>query len=208
MLEVGWAHDFFAALPVLNMLSIRSVMTKPPTMLLKEAATATKPSMVASFVSCRPAMMMAATTTMASSAFVNDISGVCSSGETRLISSIPKNADRMNTNRLEIKSAGIHASLRFRCQRRQLINFAQPGAYNFSTLGQKRFANDFVLLIDLKLALFDHVEKKRGNVFGVHLAGVIGNGAGKVDGADDGDAVFFHFFAGAGQFAIPAALGR
>ena len=31
-------------------------------------------------------MMMAATTTIASSAFVSDISGVCSSGETRLMS--------------------------------------------------------------------------------------------------------------------------
>src|SRR5208282_3732900 len=86
LLDVGRGHGFFAALPVLNMLSIRSVMTKPPTMLLKEAATATRPRRVERRVSWRPAMMMAATTTIASSAFVKDIRGVCSSGETRLMS--------------------------------------------------------------------------------------------------------------------------
>src|SRR5580658_10129936 len=110
-------------------------------------------------------MMMAATTTMASRAFVRDISGVCSSGETRLMSSIPKNADRINTNRLEIKSAGIHASLRFRSQRRQLVNFAQPGAYNFSTLGKQGFSHDFILWIYLQLSFFNHVQEKRGDVF-------------------------------------------
>ncbi len=87
---------FWACL-VLNMRSMRSVMKNPPTMLLNEAATAIAPRIVESFVSCRPAMMIAATTTIASSAFVNDISGVCSSGETRLISSNPTNPARMNT---------------------------------------------------------------------------------------------------------------
>src|SRR5439155_1788114 len=81
-------HDFFA-LPARNMCSIRSVIRKPPTMLLKDAATAINPSKVESFVSCRPAMMIAATTTMASRALVKDISGVCSSGDTRLINSSP-----------------------------------------------------------------------------------------------------------------------
>src|ERR1700691_5246705 len=91
------AHGFLGCLPVLNMRSMRSVMKKPPTILLNEAATAMSPRMVESRVSWRPAMMMAAITTIASSALVRDISGVCSRGETRLISSNPTNPARMNT---------------------------------------------------------------------------------------------------------------
>ena len=68
-------HGFLVLLS-LNMRSMRSVMRKPPTMLLNEAATATAPRTVESVLSCRPAMMMAATTTIASSALVRDISGV------------------------------------------------------------------------------------------------------------------------------------
>ena len=49
----------FWAAAVLNMRSMRSVMKNPPTMLLKEAATAITPRMVESRVSCRPAMMIA-----------------------------------------------------------------------------------------------------------------------------------------------------
>src|ERR1700722_8364011 len=107
-------HDFLG-FPVLNMRSMRSVIRKPPTMLLNEAATAMVPSMVVSLVSCRPAMMMAATTTMASRAFVSDISGVCSSGETRLINSNPTKPARMNTKRFEIKSAGTRSSFYGAC---------------------------------------------------------------------------------------------
>src|SRR6185437_6681013 len=87
LLHGDQVHDF--ALPLLNMRNMRSVMKKPPTMLLNDAATAIAPSVVESAVSWRPQMMMAATTTMASSALVSDISGVCRSGETRLMSSKP-----------------------------------------------------------------------------------------------------------------------
>ena len=98
MLNGDRVHGFFA-LAVLNMWSIRSVIKKPPTMLLNDAATAmTSPRAESKRrVSCRPAMMMAATTTIASSAFVSDINGVCNSGETRLMSSNPKKPARMNT---------------------------------------------------------------------------------------------------------------
>ncbi len=51
-------------------------MIKPPTILLNEAATAIAPSTVERVLLCRPQMMIAATTTMASSALVSDISGV------------------------------------------------------------------------------------------------------------------------------------
>src|SRR5579883_288427 len=99
-------HDFLA-LPDLNIRIMRSVMKNPPTILLKEAATAIAPSVVLSGVSWRPVMMIAATTTMASRALVSDIRGVCKRGDTRLMSSNPTNPARMNTYRFEIKSAGI-----------------------------------------------------------------------------------------------------
>ena len=79
------------------MRSMRSVMKNPPTILLNEAAMAIRPRMVESLVSCRPAIIIAAITTMASSALVSDISGVCSSGETRLMISKPTNPARMKT---------------------------------------------------------------------------------------------------------------
>ena len=68
-------HGFLVRLS-LNIRSMRSVMRKPPTMLLNEAATATAPRTVERVLWCRPVMMMAATTTIASSALVRDISGV------------------------------------------------------------------------------------------------------------------------------------
>ena len=46
-------HDFFGV-PALNTRSMRSVMRKPPTMLLKDAATAMAPSAVESAVRCQP----------------------------------------------------------------------------------------------------------------------------------------------------------
>ena len=122
----------FSGLPVLNMRSMRSVMKKPPTMLLNEAATAMSPRMVESVVSCRPAMMMAATTTMASSALVSDISGVCSSGETRLISSNPTNPARMNTKRFEMKSEGIHSSLSLSQPAPAAKKFAHARVHHFA----------------------------------------------------------------------------
>ena len=45
----------------------------------------------------RPTRMIAPTTAIASSALVSDISGVCSSGETRLITSNPMKAASMKT---------------------------------------------------------------------------------------------------------------
>src|SRR5579862_4856859 len=110
LLQFRWVHCCFD-LGDLNIRSMRSVIRKPPTILLNDAATAIAPSAVVRRVSCRPAMMMAATTTIASRALVSDISGVCSSGETRLINSNPTNPARIKTYRLEMKSAGMTAPL-------------------------------------------------------------------------------------------------
>ena len=62
-------------------------------------------------------------------------------------------------------------------------------------------------MFSCSLPSFIDVGKKCGEIAGVHLAGVVGNAAGQVDGTDDGDAVNFNGFSGAGEFAIAAALG-
>ena len=49
--------------------------------------------------------------------------------------------------------------------------------------------------------------RKRGDIARVHLAGVVGNGAGEIVPADDGDAVRYDFFAGLSELAISAAFG-
>src|SRR6266403_5170150 len=89
----------------------------------------------------------------------------------------------------------------------QLEKFAEARVHYFAALGEQSFANDVVLGIDLKLAVFDHQQKKRGEVARVHLAGVVGHGAGQVIQADDGYAVDVDFFSALGEFAISAALG-
>src|ERR1035438_4452202 len=99
-----WDHGFCVRLD-LNILSIRSVMMKPPTALLVAATMAIVPSTVASVVLCSPARMMAPTTAIASNALVSDINGVCSSGDTRRITSNPINAASIKTYRLLIRSA-------------------------------------------------------------------------------------------------------
>ena len=68
----------------LNIFSMRSVIKKPPTTLLVAATMAMVPRTVDSVLLCSPTNKMAPTTAMASSAFVSDMSGVCSKGETRL----------------------------------------------------------------------------------------------------------------------------
>src|SRR5207244_732853 len=90
-------HGFFGPLGR-NILSIRSVIRKPPTRLLVAATMAILRS---------PTRMIAPITAMASSAFVSDISGVCSSGETRRITSKPMNAASMKTYRLVRRSSFI-----------------------------------------------------------------------------------------------------
>src|SRR5690242_5830739 len=70
----------------LNIFSIRSVIMNPPITLIDAEITAMKPSHVAiglSLLCPRPATTIAPTTEIAESAFVADISGVCSRGGTR-----------------------------------------------------------------------------------------------------------------------------
>src|ERR1035437_3645637 len=92
----------------LNIFNMRSVIRKPPTMLLVAAITAMNPKTAASVLLCSPTSTIAPTTAIASKALVSDINGVCSSGETRRITSNP-----MNPASTKIKSALIRFELLF-----------------------------------------------------------------------------------------------
>ncbi len=94
-----------------------------------------------------------------------------------------------------------------RSQGRQFEEFADAGVDYFTTTRDQGFADDFVLQVQLQLAVLHHVGEEGRDVARVHLTGVIGDAAGEVDGADDGDAVRRHGFSVARQFAVAAALG-
>ena len=86
---------------------MRSVIKNPPTILLVAATTAIVPRIAAVFDLCSPAKTIAPTTAIASSALVNDISGVCNSGETCLITSNPINPASIKINKLSSKFPDI-----------------------------------------------------------------------------------------------------
>src|ERR1039458_1883723 len=92
----------------LNIFNMRSVIRKPPTMLLVAATTAMNPKTAASVLLCSPTSTIAPTTAIASNALVSDINGVCSRGETRRITSNP-----MKPASTKIKSALIRFELLF-----------------------------------------------------------------------------------------------
>src|SRR5580692_722799 len=94
-----------------------------------------------------------------------------------------------------------------RRQRWHLEEIAHAGVHHFSAIRDHGLADDFILQVQLQLAVFHHVEKERREVAGVHLAGVVGDAGGQVDGADNGYAMRLHGFAGAREFAVAAALG-
>src|SRR5262249_37857001 len=82
----------------LNILSMRSVIRKPLTMLVIEAATAMQPRIVLVRLSSSPAIRIDATIAIAEIAFVSDISGVCSSLETFCTTENPTKVESMKTS--------------------------------------------------------------------------------------------------------------
>src|SRR5436190_7146860 len=101
-----WSHGLPAGRLALNIRRMRSVIRKPPTILLVAATTAMNPKVAASVLLCSPTRIIAPTTAIASRAFVSDINGVCSRGETRRITSNP-----MKPASTKIKSASIKFEL-------------------------------------------------------------------------------------------------
>ena len=76
----------------LNIFSMRSVMRKPPTTLVVAQTTAMKPRIVATCRACRRRRPASRRARSPEIALVADISGVCSSGGTRVITRKPTNA--------------------------------------------------------------------------------------------------------------------
>src|SRR3984957_7712958 len=74
-------------------------------------------------------------------------------------------------------------------QGRHLEKVPDAGTHYFATVGDHGLANNFILQVQLQLTFLHHVEQERGDVAGIHLAGVVRNAGGQVDGADDGDSV-------------------
>ena len=92
----------------LNIFSMRSVIRKPLTMLVIEAASAMAPSSVMSGGWSWPAITIEPTTAIAEIALVSDISGVCSRRETRVTTPSPMKVASMKTNsRADSSAAGI-----------------------------------------------------------------------------------------------------
>src|SRR5437773_7913520 len=82
---------------VLNILSMRSVIKNPLTMLVMDANRAMAPRIVMYNGWSSPVITIEPTTAMAEIAFVSDISGVCSNRDTRLTTPRPMNVASMNT---------------------------------------------------------------------------------------------------------------
>src|SRR5580692_10004837 len=96
---------------LLNILSMRSVIKNPPTTLLVAATMAITPNTTANLLLCSPTRTIAPTTAMASSALVNDISGVCSRGETWRMTSKPIKQASMKMNSRSIRLEPIESSV-------------------------------------------------------------------------------------------------
>src|SRR5262245_41611050 len=73
-------------------------------MLTVDAKTATAPSVVVNVEWSSPAISSEPTIAIAEIALVSDISGVCSSRDTRRITSRPMNVDSINTNKPVVRS--------------------------------------------------------------------------------------------------------
>src|SRR5206468_6170889 len=78
----------------LNILNIRSVIKKPPTMFDVAHTTAMKPSTVATRFCCEPAAISDPTSEIPEIAFVAAINGVCNSDGTLEITMYPVKAAR------------------------------------------------------------------------------------------------------------------
>src|SRR6218665_263490 len=134
-----------------NILSMRSVIRKPDTAFTVAAVTAMKPSVLLSVVApASPVIAIAPTRTTAAIALVSDISGECSSGDTRLISWKPRKAASMNTN-----SRSVVEDDAWCIKTPPFFLLAQkPFADDCSGLGQSDGLRDFVLVRQHGAALF------------------------------------------------------
>ena len=127
--------------------------------------------------------MIAPTTAIASRALVSDISGVCSSGDTRRITSKPMNAASMKTYRLVIRvDAFISSASSVMAAIAGSAKNSRTRAFTISPPRvSERVADDLVVQVQVELSVLHEVKRGRRDVLRVHLAGVIRHRAGQVD---------------------------
>src|SRR5947208_16387611 len=70
--------------------------------------------------------------------------------------------------------------------------FLHQSVHHLAVVRHERLAGDRVIPIELKLAVSEQVEQKRGDVSSVHLAGVVWNPAGQIDVTEYHHAAFDH----------------
>src|SRR5919201_293604 len=178
----------------LNISSMRSVTTKPPTTFAEARTTATRPTTVVS-VSLwpRPATSMAPTITIPWIAFVPDMSGVCSSVGTFEMTSKPR----------KIASTRIVTS---KTSSSEWLIEPRPSRGHLRPPRDARAGGDLVRPVELELPLRRQVLEERGHVPRVELARVVRHRARQVRQADDRHALALHDLARLRQLAVPARL--
>src|SRR5260370_16989911 len=150
--------------------------------------------------------MIAPTTAIPEIALVNDINGVCKSGDTPRINWKPKKAASIKTQRPNSYSP---ISLPSSTYRGQAQHFVHARVNHFARVRHQSLADDLVLAIHVQRAILpQHHLHERGDVRRVHLAGVERRIRGDVAGAADAAAPVHHGFAGPRSLALAPALGR
>src|SRR5436305_878938 len=115
---------------------------------------------------------------------VSNMSGVCSRGETRRITSNPMNPASTNMNSASIRFELLDIDppvLGLGCERRQRQEFSHPRVHDLSAVCYQRFANNLIGHVQIQFLILDQVHQESRHIFGIHLAGVIRNTGGKID---------------------------
>ena len=93
------SRSFFTSSFRLNIFSMRSVITKPPTTFVVEQTTAMKPRIVLTVLYCAPAVTIEPTSEIPEIALVADIRGVCKRRHARDHLVTQKRRERENVKR-------------------------------------------------------------------------------------------------------------
>src|SRR5437660_9150619 len=77
----------------------------------------------------------------------------------------------------------------------------------FARVGQAASLDDFVVEVDVRLAILHDAEQQRADVATVQLTGVDRHRTGQVSRTVDGDASCYHRLTRFGQLDVPAGVG-
>src|SRR4029450_13944984 len=158
-------NDLAAGAPLPNISSIRSVTTKPPTMLSVARTTATSATTSSPVVSARPAPRNAPTRMAPWSAFAPDIRGVCRVVDTLEMTSKPTNAASTKIVSSAIPSVTCTLLLGGRPDSRPYL----------AGVGDAAARQPLVVEVRAHLAVLCHQQQQSGDIIGVELARMCGH---------------------------------